>query len=167
MDYEKDLEIDGMSLDLEWIRQPKLFAKYSKELAEAERKAKLANELVKTIRSELIMKINKDPDTYLGKDMKVTDAKVEACYRQQDEYKKAKQDRIDAEYTRDMIKVAADAFNFHRKPALENLVTLHGQQYFAGPSVPNDIGREFAGKAAARGREQARDKTAERTGRRS
>jgi hypothetical protein len=34
----------------------------------------------------------------------------------------------------------------HRKSALENLVKLHGQQYFAGPMVPRDLTHEWKNK---------------------
>lgn len=163
LNYEKDIEIDGQSLDQEWLRQASIFAKYSRELAYLDRAAKLADEHVKTVRSELIEKINKDPEKYLGKDIKATDAKVEAAYRQQSVYIKSKEARIEAEYQRDLVKVAVDAFNYHRKAALEGLVTLHGQNYFAGPSVPHDIGREFRKQVDAKGKEDARDKTTERT----
>ena len=38
-------------------------------------------------------------------------------------------------------KVGSDARR--QKTALENLVKLHGQQYFAGPSVPRDLSKEW------------------------
>ena len=30
-----------------------------------------------------------------------------------------------------------------KKSALENLVKLHGQMYFAGPSIPRDLDKEW------------------------
>ena len=44
-------------------------------------------------------------------------------------------------YESDMAKGAVRALE-SKKDALENLVKLHGQQYFAGPKMPRDISWE-------------------------
>jgi hypothetical protein len=41
-----------------------------------------------------------------------------------------------------MAEVAKNEFSFTRKAALENLVQLHGQNYFAGPKVPRNLSKE-------------------------
>lgn len=51
-------------------------------------------------------------------------------------------DYINAKYDVDMCQAACWAFQ-ERKAALENLVKLHGQNYFAGPSIPRDLNKEW------------------------
>ena len=53
-------------------------------------------------------------------------------------YKKANEEFLNAKYEVDVAQAAVVAMS-QRKDALENLVRLHGQQYFAGPKVPHDI----------------------------
>jgi hypothetical protein len=161
LDFDKDVHIDHDALEIEWLRQSELFAKYARELANAEREVKRFDERVKVIRSELILEANKDPEKCLGEGIKPTDPKIEAFYRTHERYLKAKESRIEAEYNRDMIKVAVDASNYHRKPALENLVTLHGQNYFAGPTVPHNVGALFAERVTEQSLDRARDKAVE------
>src|SRR6185369_66865 len=64
--------------------------------------------------------------------MKVTIDAVEAVITEEETYQQAKQDLIASEYKVDMLEAAVKALD-HRKKALENLVYLHGQSYFAEP----------------------------------
>lgn len=137
-DYEKDLEIDPDFLDAEWLNHPKLFMKYAKESARANAAAKLAEEKVKIIRSELSRDATDDPDRCLGKGVKPTVTAIESYYRGQGEHKKAKKEWVDACYYADLLAGAVSAFQA-RKLALENLVKLHGQNYFASPQEPHNL----------------------------
>jgi hypothetical protein len=42
-----------------------------------------------------------------------------------------------------LVDIAKNEISFTRKAALENLVQLHGQQYFAGPKMPRDLKEEI------------------------
>ena len=55
-------------------------------------------------------------------------------------YQEANQKYLDAQYEKNMAGNAVQSMNM-RKEALENLVKLHGQSYFAGPSVPHDLSK--------------------------
>jgi hypothetical protein len=44
-------------------------------------------------------------------------------------------------YEAEVLQGAVNAVD-HRKDALENLVRLHGLQYFAGPKVPRNLSEE-------------------------
>ena len=48
-----------------------------------------------------------------------------------------------------MAQGAVYAFE-QRKTSLENLVRLHGQQYFAGPKMPRDLRKEVDRRAQQR-----------------
>jgi len=139
LDYGRDLPIDLNALDLEWLKQPVLFMKYSEACVEAEKVAKKAEEDVKITRSELIKKISRKAAKEGSKTP--TGQAIEAAYRTDPEYIEAKEAFIEAEAEAALLKSAVFAFQ-QRKSALENFVILHGQQYFAGPKVPRIIDQE-------------------------
>lgn len=149
LNYKKDSKIDIQALDIEWLNQPTLERKYIEQAGELRKKAKLAHEEVKTVRSELIAEANKYPEDCCGKE-KPNAADIEAYYRTNDKYKEAKLELIEAE---DAAQVAEDMKNlihFTRTKALEELVNLHQQGYFAGPTVPRNINREIEKREEAK-----------------
>lgn len=141
-DYEEDLAIDSQALDVEWLKQPQLLMKYSIASAQAEKKAKQAHERVKLVRSELIKKATRNPKKYLDEGVKPTAPNIEAFYREHPDHINAKDELIEAEYQAAIIRSAVFAFN-QRRVALEELVRLHGMQYFAGPKEPRDLSKEW------------------------
>lgn len=135
MDYEKDIKIDESNLDLDWLEQPVLMMQYSRRAAAAKIEEDLANENLKVVEAELDKKIRED---FADTGVKITEKVVQAAILTHLEHKTATQAVIDARYNTSIAKAAVQAFE-HKKSALENLVRLHGQQYFAGPSVPQDL----------------------------
>jgi hypothetical protein len=146
MNYEDDMRISESDLDLEWLDQASLAMRYGRLWADAKKDVALAEEQIKIIRSELIHEANDDPVGTCGKD-KPNAADIEAYYRNHRKHKKAKEDFIQAQYELDLLEVAKNEICFTRKMALENLVILHGQQYFAGPKVPRDLTLEAQKRA--------------------
>lgn len=142
IDFEKDMRIDESALDVEWLNQPELAMKYSKHFADCHKRLLEAEEHIKLVRSQLVRKANEDPDYCLGKGVKPTKDNVEAFYREHEDHIDAKKEIIEAQYELDIASAAKSEISFSRKAALENLVTLHGQNYFAGPSVPRDLSKE-------------------------
>ena len=145
LDYEKDMEIDPDALDTEWLAQPALSLRYGRHLIELQEEEQRAVEKKKTIRSELIQEVSEDPNLCCGKD-KPNAADIEAFYRTSKSYKEAvaAQNKIINEVAYAML--AKNEICYTRKAALEHLVILHGQQYFAGPRVPRDISKEWVEK---------------------
>ena len=137
-DIEADLAIDPDFLDAEFLNHPAVFMRYARESAKANKAAKQAEETVKLVRSELTNMANIDPDACLGKGVKPTVTAVEAFYRQHEDHKKAKEVWVEACYMADLLSNAVFAFQA-RKSALENLVRLHGQNYFSTPQEPRDL----------------------------
>jgi len=146
---EKDLHIDCEALDIECLNQANLAWKYINLAHQARKKARQAEEYLKTIRSELIAKVNKDSEGCVNK-AKPNVHDIEAYYRTHKQYKAAKTEMIDAQLEADLVQQGKDLFVFQRKASLENLINLHGQQYFAGPKVPRNLEQEVK-----RQREQA------------
>jgi len=141
-DYEKEMNIDPDFLDVEFLNHPTLAMKVGKLSAIANKEAKEAEERVKTLRSELVMQANTEPDKYLGKGVKPTAPVVEAYYRTDEDYVEAKTELIEAQYNADMLNHAVFAVQA-RKTTLENLVRLIGLEYNSTPNEPRDL-PEFA-----------------------
>ena len=142
MNYEIDTVIDETALDVEWLEQAGLAIKYGILYAKAKREVANAEEAIKVLRSELVKKANLNPDKYLGEEVKPTGPNVEAFYRNHKKHKEAKANLIRLQFELDVAEIAKNEIGFTRKAALENLVKLHGQQYFAGPKMPRDLPHE-------------------------
>jgi len=136
--YEEDVAIDLNALDVEWLRQPELYRKYARKWEDAKTKLRDAKEKKKFVRSKLILKCHNNPDACLGGGLKSSDAKAEAYYRSHSEYQEVIQDILDCEEEVGILDVAKNEM-FQRKTALENLVYLLGQKYFAAPKEPRDL----------------------------
>lgn len=142
MNYEEDVRIDPDSLDVEWLGQAELGLKYGKHLARLHQIVSLAEEKKKTIRSGLILKANENPEQCCGKE-KPNANDIEAYYRNHEDYKAAVAEYLDAQHEAEYAEVAKSEICFTRKAALENLVKLHGQMYFAGPHIPRNLSEEW------------------------
>lgn len=138
LDYEKDMSIDPNYLDAEFLQHPILHARYAEMSAQANRDVKEADEVVKTLRSQLVRDANNDPDGCLGKGIKATAPVVEAFYRNDPEYQAAKQEWIEATYRADRLNDIMYAIGA-RKSALENLVKLYSSEYYSSPREPMDL----------------------------
>ena len=153
MDYENDIVISCEELDTEWLEQPRLMMEYTQHAAEMRRDMDKAKEKVDVVRAELDKFIRSDPDTY-GIN-KISNPVVEATIIDQQLYKDAMAAYLDIKYEHDVAQGVVRAFD-QRKTALENLVKLHGQQYFAGPKVPRDLSEEVVKNKAAKKRRSKR-----------
>lgn len=126
-DFDEDLSIDALALDLEWIGQPVLFYKYSEALARA-RKAKDEAKTAYIVARAWARKELTD------KGQKTTEATVEELAAQTT----AMADYQEACYVEDLLDGAVKSMN-QRKVALENLVELLKMQYFSSPKEPRDL----------------------------
>ena len=138
MSYEIDMNIDENALDFELLEQPSLMAKYSRELAEARRDRDLAKEALDLKKAEIDLDIRDNPANYNLE--KVTVAAVESCILMEGEFQEAQKALRDTNFEVNVLQGVVSAIE-HRKSALEHLVKLYGQNYFAGPSVPHDLSK--------------------------
>jgi hypothetical protein len=139
MNYEQDIRIDDSALDIEWCEQPALFWKYAKYAAQCRKDVDFAKQKLDVTKAELDNDIRENPAKY-GLE-KVTDKAIEAVIVTCEDYKVAYKAFLDAKFESDMSSSAVSAMN-QKKEALENLVRLHGQSYFAGPKIPRDLRKE-------------------------
>jgi len=152
MNYERDMHIDDSALDVEWLEQAQLATKWGMYYNECKEEFTRAEENVKVVRAELVALANEDPEKYLGEGIKATGANVEAFYRNHKDHKEAKERWIKAMRVMGDAEVIKNEISFTRKAALENLVVLHGQQYFAGPRVPRNLHDEREKRKGIQGR---------------
>lgn len=134
--YEQDMRIDETALDVEWLDQPMLMLKYARIAADAKKELDLAKENLELVKADLDKEIRKHPDDF--DIVKITEPLLLNAIISQDEYKEANSKVIEAQYDVNIANGAVKAVE-GRKDSLENLVKLHGQQYFAGPSMPRDL----------------------------
>jgi hypothetical protein len=146
LNYDSDIKIEETALDVEWLEQPALALKYGQHSALMRKRAKEAAERVKVLVAELTRKARQSPKETTHSD-RPTVGDIEAYYLTKPEYQEAKQAQFDAEYEADYADHARSEMSFSRKQSLENLVVLHGQQYFAGPSMPRDLAKEWQKRA--------------------
>jgi hypothetical protein len=134
-----DISIDETALDVEWLRQPELMRKIAKQVANDNLALRTSEELLDYEKATMDSRIRKNPENYgLSK---VTEPTVAAAILTTSRYRKAKQAVLKARHQYESSKALMSAIE-HKKQALENLVKLHGTQYFAGPSVPRNLSEE-------------------------
>lgn len=131
-------EIDPDALDIHWIKQPKLVYRYALKLAAAKLDLADAKNNLEIVKADLDKSIREDPENYGCS--KLTEKAVENCVLSQGAYRRAVRDVNKSKHTVDVLEAAILALE-HKKRALENLVTLHGQNYFSSPKVTG-AGRE-------------------------
>lgn len=143
LDFQKDMRIDELALDVEWLRQGELAQEYNRYFSKIKRQCEIKHEELKTRRSELIRKATKNPKKCCFTDKKEpTKDQIEAYYRTHKDYKAIKSELIDLEHEVRMAELAKNEINFTKKAALENLIELLKQNYFAGPKSPRDLTME-------------------------
>lgn len=133
-DYCRDLSIDINNLHKEFLRQSQLFMEYAEECALARRRMDKLKEGLDVLRAEKDSAIRL---LWLTKGVKYTEAQVSSHILLDKECKEASCCYLESKYEYEMISSAVKAFE-QKKSALENLVRLHGQQYFSCPEVHDE-----------------------------
>jgi len=135
-EFEKEKSIDPQQLDLECVRQTDLFFKYAHQSVDAQVEVDRAKMRLEVVEAGLELAIRKDPEQF-GL-IKPTESAIKAAVRLDNKYSNALERYINAKREAKLLEIAVDTMD-QKKRMLENLITLHGQQYFAGPSVPRDL----------------------------
>lgn len=134
----EELEVDFEQLDVEWGRQNHLLDKYLKASAYCEKLLQKAHEKVKHLRSELILRVTKDPEGCLGPKMKATATSIEAYYRTDDDYLDAKDEMVEIEYLRNLID-GQKSKAYGRRKTLEEAGKLSLMGWFSSPLEPRAL----------------------------
>ena len=139
LNYEKDLKIDVDALDIECADQASTFMQYAKNAAQMRKELDESKQALDIEKAGLDGRIRKNPENYDIE--KVTEGAIQSSILNNKRYQELYQKFLDVKYETDMAQSAVIAFN-QKKDMLETLVKLHGQSYFAGPSVPRDLSKE-------------------------
>jgi hypothetical protein len=132
--------IDINRLDEEWIQQPKNVYNMYLQLAESKEILNTARAKAEVTTAELDFKIRSNPQKF-GIE-KVTEAGINNVIKMQVPYLKAQKRIIQAQKNHDIVIAAVNALD-HKKSALERLVALHGQAYFAKPQASDENSKEI------------------------
>lgn len=135
-EFKRDLEIDPNELDVQAGLQGELFFKWADLSIEAQEEQDRAKLNLETAEADLFQKAKLDPDSFGI--TKATDASTSQAVRLQPKYLEASERLIQAKANAARLRAAVGAME-QKKRMIEILVTLHGQQYFAGPSVPRNL----------------------------
>ncbi len=138
--YEQDVSIDPNALDVEWVKQAELMGVYTKHAADMKKELDEAKERLDVGRARIEMDIRNNPAAY---DLnKITEGAIQSTVILQEEHQKLVQAHTNSKYEYDIALAAVRAVD-QKKTALENLVKLLGQSYFAGPQAPRDLSQEW------------------------
>ncbi len=139
-EFDNDKSIEPGQLDVEIVRQPDLFFKWAERAVAARKEMDRAKLALDILEAKLDSQCRDNPETFGLQ--RVTESAVSLAIKKSKRYKDAYHAYIDARHTAALLDKAVEAME-QKKRMLEILVTLHGQQYFAGPSVPRDLVGEF------------------------
>ena len=143
------LDMDLNCLDEMWLEQPRLYHKYAKKLATAKQKFEEDKAELELCKAELDRDIRSNPSEFSLE--KITENVVSNTIITQEKYRALQAQMLDTKHQVDVLGVAVTTLD-HRKRALENLVSLHGQDYFSAPRAKDNGAIQELEKAAIRKR---------------
>lgn len=139
------LSINMDKLDWEWRRQSRLYFTYAEKLANARKDHEVAKNTLQVTFAEWDRKIRRDPESH-GLE-KPTETSIKSVILVSKDHQKAEKELIEAKHRVDIIQAFVDALD-HKKKALENMVHLHGQNYFSEPHISKGGSRDDVDGAA-------------------
>ena len=140
LDFEHDITIDKHALDLELLELSSLTLKYNRHLADCRLAMDKAKEKLEYTAATLVNKMRTNPQEY---DLeKVTEGALRDKLLQSNLYQNQQEKTNAARYNYEIAQAASRAMQ-DKKTALENLVKLHGQNYFSSPNLPKQIDRDW------------------------
>lgn len=134
--FRKDKEIDPSQLEVECIRHADRTHFYGELLVEAEIEEERAKFKMGLTEARLEAQCRQKPHEFSL--AKITDSSVRAAVKIHPDMITAYDQWVEARRKAKLLAKAVKAMD-DKKRMLQGLITLHGQQYFAGPSVPRDI----------------------------
>ena len=130
-------DVDLNNLDREWAMQAKRIKRFCDEASYARKRHAEAKAKLDVVESTLFLNIKADPKAY-GMDA-TSDKAVEHKVTTMKEYRQALQNLIDAKFALDIVEGSVEALQ-HKKPALQNEVTMFLAGYFGDPKAPKTAG---------------------------
>ncbi len=135
-ELERDRTIDPGQLDVEAVRQADVFFKWAERAVAAKAEVDRQKLALDVLDASLQFKVRNKPENYGI--ARVTEVSIGAAVIMSKRRVEAANALLRAKEQAALHDAAREAME-QRKRMLEILVTLHGQEYFAGPSVPRDL----------------------------
>jgi hypothetical protein len=139
-EFKEDIKLDPNELDVAAATQGELFIKWAERAVKARTEMEYAKLQLETKQARLQIRCRKSPRKF--KLEKLTEGAIQAAVLLHPEYQAAHEHYLDARQVCAMLEKAVNGMEM-RKRMIEVLITLHGQQYFAGPSVPRDLSKAY------------------------
>lgn len=134
--FHDDQRLDPNHLDMAAALQAETFFHWAQQAVHARKVADRVKLNVELVENLLSSECRLDPESFHL--IKITEAAISSAVKNHPDYKAAMENLIDARHEMSLLDAAVEAME-QRKRMIEVLITLHGQQYFAGPSVPHDL----------------------------
>ena len=131
LDYKKDLQIDRFNLDLEWAKNPELFAKWFEKLIDAENHLDRTHDRLELKEAELSKVIRSNPDLY-GLKENVTEKAIRATVISHPEYRELKEKYLKAKHHANILRIAVKSFK-NREKAIDRETKLYLAKYYMKP----------------------------------
>jgi hypothetical protein len=125
--------IDLNELDINLVMQPKLMYKYSLRLAKARVEYDKVKNALEVVEAEIDLDIRESPDKYTTS-KKITETHIKNLINTNEKRIEAFKKVLKAKSNMDILYASVTALE-HKKSALEKLVVLYGQSYFAKVST--------------------------------
>lgn len=138
--YAELMRIDPDALDVEWVEQAGKFYHLAEELAETRRDMEVQEQDLELLEATRASKIRRRASRA---GVKITEGAIKEQLLQSEEMIKARSTLLSCKHEVEILTAAVRAMDV-RKQALENLVRLQGQNYFAGPKEPRELSTEVA-----------------------
>jgi hypothetical protein len=139
-DFQADVKINRLRLDVECESQPELFSFYAGALAECRSERDSLREKLKLTRADVELEARRNPPD----DLKVTESVIAALVETDKRVISVKDHLGRVEHTFNGLDAIVTAFE-HRRSMLNNLVELFGKEYF---SIPDHRPEEKAQREA-------------------
>lgn len=133
------LEVNKFELDREWVEQPGLYHKFSRKLAKCIEKLEIAENNVELVEAQLGQKIRENPEQFGCS--KSTDKAVKDTVICHPLYQNAVAEVAKAKYNKSLLTGTCNALE-QRKEGIQDLVKLHGKNYFADPRADSEEDKE-------------------------
>lgn len=140
-EFQKDLAIDPEQLDVACVAQAETFFKWAERSITARSEMDRLDLVLKVTEARLSADVRRNPESY-GLEGRLTEANYKAAVMQSDKYMEAHDAWLNAREEYNLLDKGVDAMDM-KKRQLENLITLHGQQYFAGPGTPRNLTKAY------------------------
>jgi hypothetical protein len=134
--FEVDRQIDPSELDLAAATQADTFFYWAEQLTAARMRAEQCKHVIDLTEARVELECRQNPEKF-GL-VKSTEAAISSAVKASADVVSCKKEFLEAREESMLLDWAVNAME-QRKRMIEVLITLHGQQYFAGPSTPRDL----------------------------